>query len=284
MARAKKSAEKTAKVKVSAENVMLDEKTSLADADPAMAGETVTAEVPDLSDPAVQKEQAELKSAFSEQTEEAAKEDQEEPQEDEKDRRIQSLEEQVERLMEKLNGVQQPQVIQVAADTEKVTLRFQSECAQDNVATFGPGGLYGQITGQTGTLMVPKNEWSRFMTDQVRYLLKTRQLIVLSGMDEDERELYGVNYKEGELLDRKAFQKILDMGQDLVDIFPGLCRSHQEMVAKRFTEAFNNGDARAMDRDLLVKLNEITKEGGQKGMFTKLISMLNKQDEEEETE
>lgn len=284
MARAKKSAEKTAKVKVSAENVMLDEKTSLADADPAMAGETVTAEVPDLSDPAVQKEQAELKSAFSEQTAEAAKEDQEEPQEDEKDRRIQSLEEQVERLMEKLNGVQQPQVIQVAADTEKVTLRFQSECAQDNVATFGPGGLYGQITGQTGTLMVPKNEWSRFMTDQVRYLLKTRQLIVLSGMDEDERELYGVNYKEGELLDRKAFQKILDMGQDLVDIFPGLCRSHQEMVAKRFTEAFNNGDARAMDRDLLVKLNEITKEGGQKGMFTKLISMLNKQDEEEETE
>lgn len=284
MARAKKSAEKTAKVKASAENVMLDEKTSLADADPAMAGETVTAEVPDLSDPAVQKEQAELKSAFSEQTAEAAKEDQEEPQEDEKDRRIQSLEEQVERLMEKLNGVQQPQVIQVAADTEKVTLRFQSECAQDNVATFGPGGLYGQITGQTGTLMVPKNEWSRFMTDQVRYLLKTRQLIVLSGMDEDERELYGVNYKEGELLDRKAFQKILDMGEDLVDIFPGLCRSHQEMVAKRFTEAFNNGDARAMDRDLLVKLNEITKEGGQKGMFTKLISMLNKQDEEEETE
>ena len=284
MARAKKNAEKTAEVKVSAENVMLDEKTSLADADPTMAGETVTADVPDLSDPAVQKEQAELESAFLEQTAEAVKEDREEPQEDEKDRRIQSLEEQVDRLMEKLNSVQHPQVIQVAADTEKVTLRFQSECAQDNVATFGPGGLYGQITGQTGTLMVPKNEWSRFMTDQVRYLLKTRQLIVLSGMDEDERELYGVNYKEGELLDRKAFQKILDMGQDLVDIFPGLCRSHQEMVAKRFTEAFNNGDARAMERDLLVKLNEITKEGGQKGMFTKLISMLNKQDEEEETE
>lgn len=284
MARAKKNAEKTAEVKVSAENVMLDEKTSLADADPTMAGETVTADVPDLSDPAVQQEQEELESAFLERTAEAVKEDREEPQEDEKDRRIQSLEEQVDRLMEKLNSVQHPQVIQVAADTEKVTLRFQSECAQDNVATFGPGGLYGQITGQTGTLMVPKNEWSRFMTDQVRYLLKTRQLIVLSGMDEDERELYGVNYKEGELLDRKAFQKILDMGQDLVDIFPGLCRSHQEMVAKRFTEAFNNGDARAMERDLLVNLNEITKEGGQKGMFTKLISMLNKQDEEEETE
>ena len=284
MARAKKNAEKTAEVKVSAENVMLNEKTSLADADPTMAGETVTADVPDLSDPAVQQEQEELESAFLERTAEAVKEDREEPQEDEKDRRIQSLEEQVDRLMEKLNSVQHPQVIQVAADTEKVTLRFQSECAQDNVATFGPGGLYGQITGQTGTLMVPKNEWSRFMTDQVRYLLKTRQLIVLSGMDEDERELYGVNYKEGELLDRKAFQKILDMGQDLVDIFPGLCRSHQEMVAKRFTEAFNNGDARAMERDLLVNLNEITKEGGQKGMFTKLISMLNKQDEEEETE
>lgn len=284
MPRGKKNAEKTAEVNVSAKEVMLDEKTSLADADPTMDNETVTAEIPDLSDLAVQQEQKELESAFQKQTAETAKEDQEKPQEDEKDRRIQSLEEQVERLMEKLNSVQQPQVIQVAADTEKVTLRFQSECAQDNVASFGPGGLYGQITGQTGTLMVPKNEWSRFMTDQVRYLLKTRQLIVLSGMDEDERELYGVNYKEGELLDRKAFQKILDMGKDLVDIFPDLCRSHQEMVAKRFTEAFYNGDSRAMDRDLLVKLNEITKEDGQKGMFTKLISLLNKQDEEEETE
>lgn len=277
MARAKKGTAKTAEVNVSAKEAMAEANTTPAD-------EPVTAEVPDLSDPAVQKEQKEPETAAAEQTAETAEENPAEPQEDEKDRRIQSLEEQVEKLMEKLNSARQPQVIQVAADTEKVTLRFQSECAQDNVASFGPGGLYGQITGQTGTLMVPKNEWSRFMTDQVRFLLKTRQLIVLSGMDEDERELYGVNYKEGELLDRKAFQKILDMGEDLVNIFPGLCRSHQEMVAKRFTEAFNNGDARAMDRDLLVKLNAITKENGQKGMFTKLISMLNKQDEEEETE
>ena len=56
------------------------------------------------------------------------------------------------------------------------------------------------------------------------------------------------------------------------------------MVAKRFAEAFSRGDSRAMDRDLLVKLNEITKADGQKGMFSKLIAMLNKQDEEEETE
>ena len=262
-----------------AEESIPEENTSSEETKVGISKESSKEEIPVTSEPNDQPDQTETEEKPQEQNTNSP----EEP-EDDKDERIHALEEQIAQLMEKLNTVQQPQVVQITADTEKVTLRFQSECAQDNVASFGPGGLYGQITGQTGTLIVPKNEWSRFMTDQVRYLLKTRQLIVLSGMDEEERELYGVNYKEGELLDRKAFQKMLDMGDDLVKIFPGLCRSHQEMVAKRFTEAFNNGDPRAMDRDLLVKLNEITKEGGQKGMFTKLISMLNKQDEEEETE
>ena len=43
-----------------------------------------------------------------------------------------------------------------------------------------------------------------------------------------------------------------------------------------------NGDPRAMDRDLIIKLNDLSKDGGKKGMFSAIIKDMNKQDEESE--
>ena len=257
-------------VEVRAEDVMLDEATSLADVEPSLRGETVTA---DLSAP-----------AESQAPEEQAAPEAPEPDgaDGDKDRRIQELEQQVSEMREMLERMQSPQVVQVTASTEKVTLRFQSECSDENTASFGPNGIYGQITGKTGTLTVPKTEWSRFLTSPVRYLLDTRQLIVLSGLSEEEMDLYGVNYREGELLDRKAFMKLLDLGDELLEIFPGLCDSHKQMIAKRFLDAYVNGDPRAMNRDLIVKLNDLSKAGGKKGLFNAIIKDMNKQDEESE--
>ena len=54
-----------------------------------------------------------------------------------------------------------PQVIQVAAETEKVVLRFQAEVADDNEAVFGEGGYFGKITGKRGFLTIPKSELDR---------------------------------------------------------------------------------------------------------------------------
>ena len=95
-------------------------------------------------------------------------------------------------------------------------------------------------------------------------------------------ELYGVNYREGEILDRKAFMKLLDLGDELLTIFPGLCDAHKQMISKRFLDAYMNGDPRAMDRDLIIKLNDLSKDGGKKGMFSAIIKDMNKQDEESE--
>jgi len=191
----------------------------------------------------------------------------------ETDNRVAELEDMVRQMREELAD-RRPQVVQVMADTEKVAMRFQSECADDNVAVFGPGGMYGQVTGKTGYVTVPKSEWSRFLTEQVRYLLDSRKLIVLSGLDDDEREMYGVNYREGELLDQRAFTKLLDLGRDLIAIFPRLCRSHQEMIASRFLSAYQKGDYRANDRELIVALNELSKRGG-RGMFAPIIREMN---------
>lgn len=259
MPRGKKT--EPATVEVKAEDVMLDDGTSLSDVEPELKGETVFADIPDQAD---------------------GQDMQEQEDEDEKDKRIKELEQEMAEMRAMMERMQSPQVVQVTADTEKVTLRFQSECSDENVATFGPNGIYGQVTGKTGTIMVQKTEWSRFLTNPVRYLLDTRQLIVLSGLTEEEMELYGVNYREGEILDRKAFMKLLDLGDELLTIFPGLCDAHKQMISKRFLDAYMNGDPRAMDRDLIIKLNDLSKDGGKKGMFSAIIKDMNKQDEESE--
>ena len=193
---------------------------------------------------------------------------------------IEALKSLVKQLQDQL-AAQKPHVVQVMADTEKVVLRFQAEVADDNVATFGPEGMYGQVTGKTGTITVPKSEWSRFYNESVRNMIYRRWLIVLSGMDEQERELYGCNYKPGEILDELAFHKLLDLGRDLIAVFPALCDTHKEMVASRFLTAWMDGDSRAMDRDLIVALNELSKDDThKKGMFQPIIEGLNAKDAE----
>lgn len=198
----------------------------------------------------------------------------------EKNDEVESLKQLVKQLQDQL-AAQKPHVVQVMADTEKVVLRFQAEVADDNVATFGPEGMYGQVTGKTGTITVPKSEWSRFYNESVRNMIYRRWLIVLSGMDEQERELYGCNYKPGEVLDEMAFHKMLDLGRDLIAVFPALCDAHKEMVANRFLTAWMDWDPRAMDRDLIVALNELSKDDThKKGMFVPIIEGLNAKDAE----
>ena len=174
-------------------------------------------------------------------------------------------------------------------EPQEVVMRFQDECADDNRLLLGPNGVYASITGKSGMVVVPKKEWTRFYDKTVRGLIKNRKLIVLSGLSETERALYNADYKEGEVLDEMAFAKLLDMGEELLDIFPKLCREHREMVARRFAQASVEKDPRALNRDLIVKLNRISKEDyasltekdpRKKGAFYPIIERLNQMDAE----
>nr|DAI48824.1 MAG TPA: hypothetical protein [Caudoviricetes sp.] len=177
-----------------------------------------------------------------------------------------------------------PQVVQVMADTEKVVMRWCAPVADDNVAVFGPNGMYGQVTGKNGTVMVPKSEWSRFFDGTMRDFLKNRWLVVLGGMSDEEREIYGCRYRPGELIDEKAFSCVLTMGDELLDIFGNLCTEHQEMVAKVFYDAMERNELGEKDRNLLKKLNAMSRERyvdcdksdvRRKGMFAPVIRAIN---------
>lgn len=206
----------------------------------------------------------------------------------ETEREVDELKALVSRLQQQL-AENKPQVVQVMADVEKVVMRFQAEVADDNVAVFGANAMYGQVTGKSGTVIVPKSEWSRFYTESVRGMINRRWLIVLSGLSDDERKAYNCVYREGEILDEKAFMNLLDMGRELLAVFPALCQDHKEMMCCRIRDAWAAGDSRVNDRDLIVALNELSKEGTEtlpandlkrKGLLWPVIEAMNEKDAE----
>ena len=163
----------------------------------------------------------------------------------------------------------------VAGTVPKVQFLWQAEVADENVITFGDHGEYGRVVGKTGTFFCPKDELSRILTTRNTYFLKKRWLIVLSGLDEDERVSLGVDYKEGELLDRKAFAKMIDLGEEMLNIYPNLCEGHKAMVAQRYAEAYDKGN-KNITRDLITKLNQLSKDSGSaKGDFVSIIEKMN---------
>ena len=182
---------------------------------------------------------------------------------------------QMESFKEAMSAAQKPQVVQVTASTEQVHFLWQAPVADDNVQDFGPGGMYGRIIGKTGEFFVPKNDLSRILDNITRMCLDRRWLIVVDGLSEDEREALRVNYSEGELLDRKAFAKMIELGDKILEIFPALCEGHKEMVAKRFYEGWMEKNP-YIHRDTVAELNRMAKAAGMKdNAFSAIIEGMN---------
>lgn len=206
---------------------------------------------------------------------------------DKRDEEIEALKKQLEEqkkmfaeMQEMLKKAQSaPQVVQVApAEAEKVHFLFEAEVADDNIFSPGENGRYGRIIGKSGSFYVPKNEISAVMDAQFRAMLENRWIIVVSGLTEEEREAFGVDYKEGEYLDKKAFAKMVDLGDEMLEIYPKLCKGHREMVAKRYYEAYVNGNPK-VTRELVVELNKLSKKAGsEKGDFVGIIEKMNEAD------
>ena len=207
---------------------------------------------------------------------EAVVEEKDAPKIDPRDAEIEALKEQIKALMEQMKA---PVSVQ-PAKREMVTFLWQAPVANDNVIEFGDKGQYGQITGATGTFSVPKDELSRVLSADVWLFLRNRWLIVLDGLTDEERELYGVDYKSGEVLDRNTFSHAVDMGMDIVPLYERLCTPHKEIVAKRFYEAWLE-KIKPIDREVIVSLRNMSRGlDAQVGAFQKILEEMNAEDEE----
>lgn len=173
---------------------------------------------------------------------------------------------------------QPAQIVQVAADVEKVHFLWQAEVSDENIFEVGPNGMYGRIVGKTGSFFVPKSDLSRVMDAMFRLLLQKRWIIAVDGLSDDEREAYGVAYKEGEILDKKGFSRMVELGTGMLEIYPKLCAGHREMVAKRYHEAYLNR-SQYVTREIVVELNRMSKQFGSKdGDFFDIIEDMNAAD------
>lgn len=177
-----------------------------------------------------------------------------------------------------MRDVQKPTIVQVAGETERVQFLWQAPVSDENLYEIGPGGIYGRVIGKTGRFSVPKSQLSSVMDSLFRLLMEKRWIIVLSGLTDEERKIYNVDYREGELLDASVFTKLAQLGAELLDIYPTLCPGHREMVQKQCYEAYAQGRCQ-LSREDVTRLKDISHGlGDDNNAFQKIIEEMNAAD------
>lgn len=174
-----------------------------------------------------------------------------------------------------------------------VTMFWQAEVNDENQLPLGPNGKYGIITGKNATITVQKRDFiGDFRTTTVQYYLRTRNLVVIDGLTDDERRVYGLEYKNGEYLEPAIYERLIDMGDRVIEVFPKLHKTWKEMVATKFIEAYENKTLKC-SRETLMELNRISKRDyanlpkgdiRKKGGFYSIIHAMNAADESGEDE
>ena len=173
----------------------------------------------------------------------------------------------------------QPQtVVQVAKD-EYVTVLFVGAIASGTAVSMPK---WGQINYAGGMLDIPKKEFLQGIGAQVNSaLLRERQIIVLSGLTDEERRRFGVDYKEGEYLTDKSLYELVGYSTEKVcDIFTKLCDEHKRIVAKIYLTAYFEKHDKRVHRDTIKALNRLSKEVDREGLFTPILEDMGRKDAE----
>ena len=162
-----------------------------------------------------------------------------------------------------------PTILQVSQE-EFVTVLLIAAIADGTSVSLGN---LGQINRAGNTLDIPKKEFLQGMGNPViDSLLRKRTLIVVDGMTDEERERFGLLYKEGELLSQKAYFKLLDFAQDeIISIYNKLCDEHKRVVAKMYATAYFEKRDNRIHLETVQELNKISKSIEKGGLFKPII-------------
>lgn len=160
------------------------------------------------------------------------------------------------------------------AKDEVVTVLYIAEVSDRSVLTLNG---YGSLRPNS-YLQVPKLEFGgKFMSELVRKMIDRRHIIVVDGLTKDERVRWNCDYKEGEILSERAFDRMLDFDMErLCDMFAHLCQEHQRFVARRFITAKEKGDNR-VSLEKVKALNEISKKSDPAGMLKPVLEAFKRE-------
>lgn len=171
----------------------------------------------------------------------------------------------------------QPQMVMQVAQDEYVTILFIGAIAEGTTVSMPK---WGQINYAGGMLDIPKKEFLQGIGVQVNNaLLRERQIIVLSGLTDEERRRFGVDYKEGEYLTVTALYELIGYDTEKVcDIFAKLCNEHKRIVAKIFIGAYFDKRDNRINRDTVKALNSLSKAVDKEGLFTPILEDMGAKD------
>lgn len=165
------------------------------------------------------------------------------------------------------SNTQQQTIIKVEKPEEDmVTLLYMGIVAEGSMVSLGD--KLGEIAGRGGVRKFPKSLFLENMNTAVIKRLKDRRLVVIDGLSDNEKERFGVNYTDGELVGKDVYYKLLDWDSSkVIEIFRNACMKHKQLIASLYAEAYNKGDNR-INLPLIKKLNKVSKEYDSDGMFT----------------
>lgn len=157
-----------------------------------------------------------------------------------------------------------------------VKILYVDSCITNNQI---PIGRNRYIYGSGRMFTIPLQEFEgEFMTPLSMKLLEKRKFIVLDGLTDEQRKLYGCLYKENEVIKTEGIFDWLLTGpeDDAGERFSALCWEHKQMAAKRFIDAFEKNDNR-ISRSRVERLNKISRDASPdgKGLFTPILEELN---------
>lgn len=171
----------------------------------------------------------------------------------------------------------QTRAYMASSGSDQVTLLYMGLSMRGASVDLGSKEL-GTIEGNGGIKFVPKHIFLQNLNETVMKRLRDRRLIVLDGMTDEERERYGISYKDGEILPRDIFNgNLLSMKEEeILRIFKLACKRHKSIVASLIIEAYQNGDNR-INQELVEKLNAESKSVDKNGMFTSILKDMGRQ-------
>ena len=171
-------------------------------------------------------------------------------------------------------------IVQVAPK-EYVTLLYIGAIASGTVVALGK---LGTINRAGMTRDVPKDDFIQSLgTPVMDDLLNRRQLIVVNGLTDEEKDRYGLKYDENEVINQKMFFKIMDYPkEDICRIFAALCPDHQQIVSKMYLTAYFENHDNRVNMETVKQLNKLSKKCFKDGLFTPILEdMGNKLSEDD---
>ena len=132
------------------------------------------------------------------------------------------------------------------------------------------------ITGSGRRFSVPLSYFEgEFMTPLTSRLLQRRSFLVLDGLTDDQRELYGCLYRPGEVIfSEGSFGFFLRESEELLPALAALCPEHRDMVLRRVLTAREENNL-SLSRGTLVSMNKLSRlDHNGYGLLEELIKSL----------